>query len=136
MSSAQIYARKSDKQREHRTYEMRRNRVSATNGYISSLSSPYLSRINTTIDDLSSALLKAVKGIYRAGLLSDRISEMKEDNCSNDYHLSTYSDNLSSEVSDCNQKLAELEDQISTLNSQYWTAVYDEEQEAARRRSQ
>lgn len=130
MLSASILQKKKQKEKDKETYELRREQVKVIKGKIGSVCDDHVSSINKNIDNFGTQISQSIKGIRQVATLTGQFSDKKEKYSNADTDLSRYSGNLSSEITDCNTKIGELDTQIHSLKSQYKTALNDEKEEA------
>lgn len=131
MSSLDLFFAKQGKESEKRKYEERKSQVTTVKGKISDASDGNVTNINGKIDGAVTKLASAINGISIDSLVGE-MNGKKEKSGTNDSHLSSYEGYLSSEITDCETKIGNLETEISSLASRYEQAL-NEEKEAAKK---
>lgn len=133
MSSASIMSEIKKKKKEKEKFEKRKKQTLNAQKSIPDYSEDYISHINKKIENAIDHISDGIKGLdpIESGLIT-AMFERKEPSYATDGYLSVVSSNLSSEVSDCEKRIGELDEEIASLQIQYEQAKAAE-REAARK---
>lgn len=125
-SSIAIRGKITAKEIEKGRYQERIVAVSIVQADIPVVSEEYVTKINEKIDKASEKMEDAVKGISHIDTFRAAMVEKKEKSGLSDLVLSYASSQLTNEISDCNRKIEEIEEEIKELWTQYYQAVEEE----------
>lgn len=132
MGSLQTYWEIQGKKGKKTGYSKRKSQVQTVKDKMCDVSEEHVEAINGKIDKINEALTSGISGLAILEDFKESISDNKEKSGYNDAQLALYNANLSWEISDCDRKIGDLEDEIARLETRYSNELAAE-QEAARK---
>ncbi len=125
MSSSDIMREIEAKENEREKFCMRSSQVSAIKEKVYKISNEFLLDITNSLSSAKTEITDGIKGINIECFTSD-LWELNEASCEEDVYIASVISNLGSEISGCEEKISELDVEISQLYVDYEEALAEE----------